>query len=120
MMVPVEVHEGTPMSVHKSHYSISDDRFVGDWVSNDYKNNVLNRNIRGHLTHLMLDILDVQNTTMQDIDNNIKLNKMVFDDNEKDITNIDYNTSYLKFANKQKEMDSVEDKEKSIKTINHR
>jgi len=115
MMVPVEVHEGTPMSVYKSHYSISDDRFVGDWVSNDYRNNVLNRNIRGHLTHLMLDILDVQNTTMQDIDNNIKLNKMVFDDNEKDITNIDYNTSYLKFANKQKEMDSVEDKEQSIK-----
>jgi radical SAM superfamily enzyme YgiQ (UPF0313 family) len=115
MMMPVEVHKGTPMDIHKSHYSISDDKFIDDWVSNDYKNNILNRNIRGHLTHLMLNLLDVQNTTMQDIDNNIKLNKMIFGSDEKDITNIDYNDSFLKFANKQKELDKVENKEQNIK-----
>ena len=27
MMMPVEVHKGTPMDIHKSHYSISDDKF---------------------------------------------------------------------------------------------
>lgn len=114
MMVPVEVHEGTPMSVYKNHYSISDDLFLTEWVSNDYKNNFLNRSIRGHLTHLMLDLLDIQNTTMQQIDNNIEINKMIFDNTENNLIDIDFNDNYLKFANKQKETDSVKDIKQTI------
>ena len=106
LMLPTQLYEGTPLEVHKSDYDIADNDFLEKWVSNDFRNNALNRTTRTQLTKLLLEILDVEHSTHEP--HQIQIETMDFYGEPSDI---DFSSSWLNFAN---ENIVIKDKKKRV------
>ena len=106
LMLPTQLYEGTPLEVHKSDYDIADNNFLEKWVSNDFRNNALNRTARTQLTKLLLEILDVEHSTHEP--HQIQIETMEFHGEPSDV---DFSSCWLNFAN---ENIVIKDKKKSV------
>ena len=64
-MKGTDVLVDTPLDTERDIFDISkDESLLKNWISNDYRNNIFNRNLRSHLTDLFLNIFKINKRGM--------------------------------------------------------
>ena len=65
LMKGTDVLVDTPLDTEREVFDISkDESLLKNWISNDYRNNIFNRNLRSHLTDLFLNIFKINKRGM--------------------------------------------------------